>query len=416
MGVGLALQMAIVAATAAIIDDTDNDLLRIIAAGETERSKQGSIRRMRSCFAVVTQFLTDSGYKNAFRMSRGAFRMLLGCLYPYLLRNETMACRLSGGAIQPEVRLAITLRILAGGLYLDHMMCWGVGRSMTFRAFLETVQAIKQEVEMPGILLEDEAALRYLADGFQRSRFRDNPWYGCVGALDGIAISIRKPPDEYVPRNFYCRKGMYALPVQAVVDSMLRFRYMSCRCSGSIHDAVAFDSSDLAMKLRNGKMAPGYWIAGDAAYVPIPGLLTPWSKYHLARDGGIFADSFNFYHSSHRIHVEQAFGVLVQRWGLLWKPLQYHISEVLPIISAAMRLHNFCIEQDGESYLRRSTSFIRTGDGAGSISRMVDRIAEDLRSTTDSNQGTRRDVEASDLRQALTESLKERSIMRPAMS
>ena len=33
----------------------------------------------------------------------------------------------------------------------------------------------------------------------------------------------------------------------------------------------------------------------------------------LVGESGMFAASFNFYYSSHRIHVEQAFGVFVQR-------------------------------------------------------------------------------------------------------
>ena len=46
-----------------------------------------------------------------------------------------------------------------------------------------------------------------------------------------------------MPRNFYCIKDMHALPVQAVVDSTIRFLYMSRRYSGSTHDAAAFDVS-----------------------------------------------------------------------------------------------------------------------------------------------------------------------------
>ena len=59
-------------------------------------------------------------------------------------------------------------------------------------------------------------------------------------------------------RTFIVGRGMYALPVQAVVASKLRFLYMSFRCSGSTHDAVAFDTSELAAKLRSGAMRPGY--------------------------------------------------------------------------------------------------------------------------------------------------------------
>lgn len=69
------------------------------------------------------------------------------------------------------------------------------------------------------------------------SRERANPLYGCVGTLDGIAIAIRKPTDEYVLRNFYCKKNMYAFSILAVIDSKLRFMYMSCQCTGNTHDS-----------------------------------------------------------------------------------------------------------------------------------------------------------------------------------
>ena len=62
-------------------------------------------------------------------------------------------------------------------------------------------------------------------------------------------------------------------------------------------------------------MSPEYWAAGEAPYVPMLGLLTPCSKYHIAGEDGIYADSLNFYHSSHHMHLEEAFGVLARRWG-----------------------------------------------------------------------------------------------------
>ena len=65
---------------------------------------------------------------------------------------------------------------------------------------------------------------------------------------------------------------------------------------GSTHDAVAFDTSELTAKLCSGAMRPGYCVAGDAACIPMSGLLTPWSKNHLAGEDGIYADSFNLYH------------------------------------------------------------------------------------------------------------------------
>ncbi len=60
--------------------------------------------------------------------------------------------------------------------------------------------------------------------------------------------------------------------------------------------------------------------------------------------------------SSLLIHVEQAFGMLVQRWGILWRPLSHNIVEKLslPIVSVRMRLHNFAIDKEGSDSLVNS--------------------------------------------------------------
>ena len=138
-------------------------------------------------------------------------------------------------------------------------------------------------------------------------------------------------------------------------------------------------------------MLAGFWLAGDAAYISIPGLLTTWSKSALSGENGEFADSFNFYHSSHGIHVEQAFGVFVRRWGLLWRPLQYHARIVLYILSAAIRLHNFCIDNDGIcSFKRKPTLF--ENEPETEVFRAWWNSASSLRSATSDNQGSKRDL------------------------
>lgn len=225
-----------------------------------------------------------------------------------------MGLKSSGGTIQPHVRLSIACRVLCGGTYHDQMMLWQVGRSTVYRVFHDTMKAIRNAIPMPGLPLDDVQQLQILVDGFSNSRTSPNPLYGCVEAVDGIAISIMKPPDNFVPRNYYCRKGMHAVPVQAVVDSRYRFLYISGRCSGSTHNAVAFDVSDLGRRLHKGDMSSNFWLAGDAAYSCTNALITPWPKSYLSGENGVYADASNFYQSSHRIHVEQAFGILVMRW------------------------------------------------------------------------------------------------------
>ena len=148
-------------------------------------------------------------------------------------------------------------------------------------------------------------------------------------------------------RNYYYRKGMYAIPVQAVADAKYRFLYMSARCSGSSHDSVTFIVSELAHSLSSTSLLPGYSIAADRAYTGENGLIKPWSASALYGKSGLSCDAFNFYHSSHCMHVEQALGVPVRRWAIFRQSLAFRLAAVPHTISAAMRLHNYAIEQDG---------------------------------------------------------------------
>jgi hypothetical protein len=49
-----------------------------------------------------------------------------------------------------------------------------------------------------------------------------------------------------------------------------------------------------------------------------------------------------------RIHVEQSFGILVARFGILWKPVRYQLPVAPRILFACMRIHNFCIDNGVE--------------------------------------------------------------------
>ena len=58
-------------------------------------------------------------------------------------------------------------------------------------------------------------------------------------------------------------------------------------------------------------------------------------------------DNYNFYHSQLRICIECAFGMLVNRWGILRKPLSAHytINKVTSLVDCLCRMHNFLIDR-----------------------------------------------------------------------
>jgi hypothetical protein len=60
-------------------------------------------------------------------------------------------------------------------------------------------------------------------------------------------------------------------------------------------------------------------------------------------------DDFNYYHSQLRITIERAFGMLVQRFGILRKAMPQHIPilKKMSIVMACMKIHNFLMPSDG---------------------------------------------------------------------
>jgi hypothetical protein len=119
-------------------------------------------------------------------------------------------------------------------------MVFRIGRSSVYQVFVSAVSAVLQIMPMLGVPFDDDDAMSILAEGFQNSRTPQSPLWGCIAALDGIALPIKKPLDRYYPRNYFIRKGFYALPVQTMCDSSYRFLYMSANCVGSTHDSLAW--------------------------------------------------------------------------------------------------------------------------------------------------------------------------------
>eukprot|EP00904_Undaria_pinnatifida_P010124 jgi/Undpi1/6241/HiC_scaffold_20.g08725.m1 len=89
------------------------------------------------------------------------------------------------------------------------------------------------------------------------------------------------------------------------------------------------------------ELRDGYYIFGDSAYPLSDKLLTCYPGTGLGPE----LRSFSFHLSQLRIKVEQAFGILVQIWGILWKPLRISFDRRAKPIRALFHLHNFCIDE-----------------------------------------------------------------------
>lgn len=89
----------------------------------------------------------------------------------------------------------------------------------------------------------------------------------------------------------------------------------------------------------------GFYVVGDAAYVPTEHMLTPFSGSQRDDEGNSI---FNFYLSQLRIRIEMAFGQLTTRWRILRSPLTVSLVKASKVIECCMRLQNFYITEDVE--------------------------------------------------------------------
>jgi hypothetical protein len=130
------------------------------------------------------------------------------------------------------------------------------------------------------------------------------------------------------------------------MDQQCRFTAFSSSCPGGMGDSIAYlkwklstvNESICEHILREEKRT--IYLLGDNAYTNSNVLLTPFPKPKIT---SVAHDSYNFHLSQLRIHVEMAFGLLVNKWRLFKQPLQVRMSSSGQLIHTAFRLHNYCI-------------------------------------------------------------------------
>lgn len=329
--------------------------------------------RQRKSWAAFEANLTDRQFRRYFRMPRECFRELCNKIeenvgeaqfkseaYLRNLKQSTdirdkkkisiMKChdKSTGGFISGEVKLALTLRILAGGSYLDLALLFDTSSSHAYAIFHDVIQkwiCDNKLVKISGIdYVNDEERLNEVATVFAR---RSNGLLaGCIGAIDGWLVKIIRPSlkdNVKYPGTFFSRKGFFALNVVAIVDRNKKVVYRVIQSRGAEHDSTAFKHTKLykwleenAEKLKDA----GFYFIGDSAYSLKSFLLTPYDNVCHGSD----EDNYNFFHSASRICVECAFGEIDLRWGILWRRLSFSLAHNIKVVDATMRLHNFIVD------------------------------------------------------------------------
>jgi hypothetical protein len=342
-----------------------------------ERRYQRTIRFATPCERVPVTSVHDTLgpriFRRAFRMTLDSFWRLYSILLPHIQtamdRRRDYQCKggreggnyslplIPNGPISPSIRLGAAICYFAGGSPYDIICVFGIAYTEVLSSLWIVVEAINNcpqfEISYPDLLEEQ----RKIAAGFEAA---STPGIRhCAGAIDGILIWMLKPSLTEARRTgvdqkkYLCGcKHKFGLNCQVVADCRGRIIDISIKYGGASSDCLAFEASELHTQLENGLMKKDgdnerFVLFSDNAYLNTSYMATPFTN--VAGDPNCAAeDNYNFYHSQLRIRVECAFGMLVQRWGLLWMaiPRNIGVSKVVALVVALAKLHNFCI---GES-------------------------------------------------------------------
>ena len=281
------------------------------------------------------------GYIAFQRLAPELFAELLSKVTPHIEKQTTrLRVPISAGA-----RLAITLRYLAtGNTYMSHQFEFRVASNTIGKLIPETCKAIYR-VLAPDYFKYPTSPQEWkeIADGFQTKWQFPN----CVGSLDGKHIRLRPP--AHSGSVFFNYKHFFSIVLMAVVDSNYRFLYCDVGANGREADGGVWGNTDLAKDLHTGNAnlppaapLPGddqdvpHFIISDEAFALKCYMMKPYPQRNLSHEKRLF----NYRLSRARRVVENAFGILANRWRVLLTHMLITPERAELVVLASCALHN----------------------------------------------------------------------------
>jgi hypothetical protein len=310
-----------------------------------KRRRRKRHRNQWSAEMLLQEGMDDGLFRVEYRMSLQSFWKLVSLIRDDLEPKNPSKTRKD--YLDPETKVMMMLRWLAGSQYVDQCRCNGVSKSSVFRVFTQVINAINANPAIghpkwPTNVNE----CNEIANGWAKLSGPSESrglFTTVIGMLDGILITTKSPSRHETNRPEDFRSGhkkRIGLNCQAVCDSSMRFLFISVKSPGKTNDLKAYRMSKLSQLIEN--LPEGYCCGGNNAYCNTEHLLVPFPGQNLTQR----MDSFNYFWSQLRIRIENAFALLVRRWGILWHPLSVRGLKNQPIIIKCLcKLHNFCIDE-----------------------------------------------------------------------
>ncbi|XP_023727161.1 uncharacterized protein LOC111875283 [Cryptotermes secundus] len=324
------------------INFSDEELLLIAVLLDDDEAKPTG-RRKWVHPSLLCRATDETKFFQYFRMSREQFEILLSKIGSDLKKQNTTF----RAAISPREKLAVCLRFLAtGDSFRTIAFSFRLGYCMVQNAVHGVCKAIVknmlQEVMPTPTKNEWERIAREFWDQWQ--------FPNCLGSLDGKHVVIEAPQNS--GSLYFNYKKTFSIVLLALVDANYKFIAVDIGSYGRSSDGGIFSTSKLGRRLEMGTLdipedalLPGtqqlapYVIVGDPAF--------PLKKYLMRPFPGLQVENrierriFNYRLSRTRRVVENAFGILTQKFRIYNRRLKLAPKYAEKVVLATCILHNF---------------------------------------------------------------------------
>ncbi|XP_053283259.1 uncharacterized protein LOC128444682 [Pleuronectes platessa] len=328
----------------------EEELLILSLLSKRRRKRRWTVRPPNADRSVMGEFsvlvkpmrtLDEGMHFGYFGMSAHRFDELLRRVEP-LVRHERTHSRPVG----LQERLAVTLRLLASGNSQRSVAeSYKLGVSTVSRIVSEMCSAIWQALEEDYVSLPKGTEWTDIAQDFWRLWNFPN----CVGCIDDRRVSVRKSSDSVYHND------AQSIELFATCDAHHRFTMVDISSYDCENEKRIFRISHFGSRLLNKTLElpepvalPGssaklpHVFLGDAAFPLHENLMRPYSGVNL--DDA--QKTYNYRHSRALKVIENTFDILVARWKILGRPIEYYPEKAVDVVKACIALHNMLAHND----------------------------------------------------------------------
>lgn len=288
-----------------------------------------NIRRIKYYKPRINFGLDD--FQARYRLTRAQFEIVLLDVAPRIQHPTGKSA-----AVSPEHQLLVTMRFLATGSFY-HLVgdAHGFSKGTVSNCIRRCITAINTSLFAEHV--------RWIDNNTARKFYEVGGMPAIAGCIDGTHVKIEAPNEN--EHQFVNRNGYHSINAMCVCGPNRLFCYVSARWPGSVNDARVLRTSSLFNRCENGwRPFPNAVILGDSAYP-----LKDWIVPPLLNPNTPAEERFNVAHKRTRRLIENAFGILKERFACLHQGLRVQPMYACEIIKACCTLHNICGEADNDA-------------------------------------------------------------------